>query len=57
MANNRTNEDRLQNAFQLTFSENEFSELAERAEKRGVKLSKYIRDLIKSGLKVEDGPA
>lgn len=47
-------ETKLTRSYNLTFPENEFDELAERAEKRGVKLSSYIRDLIKRGLKVED---
>jgi hypothetical protein len=50
---NRT-EPKLTRSYNLTFPENEFRELSERAEKRGVKLSSYIREMIKSGLKVED---
>lgn len=53
MAKNRTAQ-KLTRSYNLTFSEQEFNELAERAEKRGVKLSSYVRNLIKSGLKVED---
>lgn len=53
MDKNRT-EPKLTRSYNLTFSEDEFNELSERAEKKGIKLSKYIRGLINSGLKVED---
>jgi len=48
-------EPKLTRKISVLLSDNEFNELSERAENKGMILSKYIRQLLKYGLKVEDG--
>ena len=46
-------EPKLTRGYNLTFSENEYQELVAEADQRGMKLSSYIRELIKIGREVE----
>lgn len=41
-------EPKLTRSYTITFSEDEYNNLTERAEKKGMILSKYIRQLLKS---------
>lgn len=48
-------EPKLTRKISILLSDNEFNELSEKADNKGMILSKYIRQLLKYGLKVEDG--
>ena len=48
-------EPKLTRKISVLLSDNEFNELSEKANNKGMILSKYIRQLLKYGLKVEDG--
>jgi hypothetical protein len=52
--NARRSESKLNRKVSILMAEDEFKQLSERSEKKGMILSKYIRQLLKKGLKVEE---